>query len=112
MKVAWNRLIRFVDTEGKIRRGEPVLPTPDYDLGKVTPEDGLKAKILIGADIYDESGETKVSDEIAIVHTVLGPLEPAEVPILRCVGLNYAKHSTWFSFCSHQSVQPSSWGLV
>ncbi|CAI7629229.1 unnamed protein product [Penicillium viridicatum] len=35
---------------------------------------------------------TKKHNEIVSVKTVLGPLAQADVPILRCVGLNYVKH--------------------
>ena len=41
------------------------------------------------------TGKTKVTDEIATVKELLGPLAQEDVPILRCVGLNYAKHSMW-----------------
>lgn len=91
--VVWNRLIRFVATDGRILRGEPVLPTPDFDLGHTTEETKLRAKVIKGTDIYDTSGETQVSNEIATVKRLLGPLAQNDVPILRCVGLNYAKHS-------------------
>jgi hypothetical protein len=93
MSVAWQRLIRFVATDGQILRGEPILPREDYDLGRLTSEDKLQAKIIVGDDIFDTTGSTFVSDETATVDRILGPLTAAEVPVLRCVGLNYAKHS-------------------
>jgi hypothetical protein len=99
MTVAWNRLIRFVATDGRILRGEPILPSPDFDLGNTTSETQLKAKIISGNDLYDTSGATKVTDEIATVKKLLGPLAQADVPILRCVGLNYAKHSMSLPGC-------------
>ena len=93
MAVAWNRLVRFVATDGRILRGEPILPSQDFDLGSTTTETQLKVKIISGHDLYDTTGATKVTDEVAIVKELLGPLAQADVPILRCVGLNYAKHS-------------------
>jgi len=93
MKVVWDRLIRFVATDGRVLRGEPILPSPDYDIGCTTEKDRLQAKLVIGNDIYSVKGDTKVTDEIVTVKELLGPLAPEEVPILRCVGLNYAKHS-------------------
>ena len=93
MPVAWDRLIRFESADGRILLGDPILPSPDFDLGFVTEQDQLKAKVIVGDDIYDTSGVTKVSDEVAVVKRLLGPLVPKDVPILRCVGLNYAKHS-------------------
>lgn len=95
MAVAWNRLVRFVATDGRILRGEPILPSQDFDLGSTTTETQLKVKIISGHDLYDTTGATKVTDEVAIVKELLGPLAQADVPILRCVGLNYAKHSMW-----------------
>lgn len=93
MKVAWNRLIRFVATDGRVLRGEPVLPHENFDLGSTTEETQLKAKVVIGDDLYDTSGATTVSNEIVTVQRLLGPLTPKDVDIIRCVGLNYAKHS-------------------
>jgi hypothetical protein len=91
--VVWQRLIRFVATDGRILRGEPILPTTNFDLGNTTAETKLQAKVIVGADIYDTTGKTKVTDEIVTVKELLGPLAQEDVPILRCVGLNYAKHS-------------------
>jgi len=93
MKVAWQRLIRFVATDGRILRGEPILPSPNFDLGDTTEETGLKARVIEGDDIYDETGATRVTDEVVTVKTLLGPLASTDVPTIRCVGLNYATHS-------------------
>ncbi|KAI6356232.1 hypothetical protein MCOR25_007922 [Pyricularia grisea] len=92
MGVAWDRLIRFVATDGRILRGQPILPEPNFDLGNVTEETKLQAKVIVGDDIYDDTGKTKVSDEVVTVAKLLGPLAQDDVDILRCVGLNYAKH--------------------
>jgi len=92
MKVPWTRLIRFVATDDRILRGEPILTSPNFDLGNTTEETKLQAKVVIGNDMYDTTGETKVSDEIVTVKKLLGPLAQNDVDILRCVGLNYAKH--------------------
>jgi hypothetical protein len=88
-------LIRFEATEGRILYGEPILPSDDYDLGQATVEDRLTAKIINGEDMFSEAGDTYVSDDIVTIKKVLGPLTPTDVPILRCIGLNYAKHSRY-----------------
>ena len=93
MRVAWKRLIRFEATDGRILYGEPILPSEDCDLGQVAEKDKLTAKLIKGEDIFSESGDTYVSDEVVSVKKLLGPLASTDVPILRCVGLNYAKHS-------------------
>jgi hypothetical protein len=93
MRVAWSRLIRFIATDGRVLRGEPIMPSPDFDLGLINEDTKLQAKVILGDDMYDISGKTKVSDEIVTVKKLLGPLTAQDVDVLRCVGLNYAKHS-------------------
>ncbi|CAI4212768.1 unnamed protein product [Parascedosporium putredinis] len=95
MKVAWNRLIRFVSTDGRTLYGEPILPSEDFDLGNTTEHTKLQAKVIQGDDLYDVTGKTAVTDEIVTVQELLGPLAQSDVDILRCVGLNYAKHRNW-----------------
>ncbi|KAF5979439.1 fumarylacetoacetate hydrolase [Fusarium coicis] len=92
MKVAWQRLIRFVSTDGRVLRGEPILPNPNFDLGDTTEETKLQARVIEGDDLYDTTGATRVTDEVVTVKTLLGPLVASDVSILRCVGLNYATH--------------------
>ena len=98
----WDRLIRFIATDGRELRGEPILPSADFDVGTTTEETGLKAKIIIVAngDVFDSA--TKVTDEIVTVKQLLGPVTTDEVPIIRCIGLNFIKHST------SSSLQPST----
>ncbi|KAE8314501.1 hypothetical protein BDV41DRAFT_575760 [Aspergillus transmontanensis] len=93
MHLPWKRLIRFRALDGRILRGEPILPAENkIDLGLVTEADQLQARVIQGQNIYDITGETTVTDEVVIVKQILSPLAPGDVPILRCVGLNYAKH--------------------
>ena len=99
MALPWKRLIRFISTDGRTLRGEPILPSPETDLGFITEADKLQAHVIEGEDIYDTTGKTRVTDEIVTVRTILGPVTQKDVPILRCVGLNYAKHSK-FPFVS------------
>ncbi|KAH8751611.1 hypothetical protein F5883DRAFT_651767 [Diaporthe sp. PMI_573] len=92
MNVAWERLIRFISTDGLVLWGEPILPNADFDLGTTTVDTRLRAKVVGGNDIYDTTGATKVTEEVVTVEKLLGPLESGDVPILRCVGLNYKAH--------------------
>ncbi|KUM58159.1 hypothetical protein ACN42_g9009 [Penicillium freii] len=93
MSLPWKRLIRFEAVDGRILRGEPMLPeNKNVDLGFVTEADQLKAKFLVGDDIYDVTGKTQLAAETVLVKNILSPLAQSDVPILRCVGLNYAKH--------------------
>lgn len=93
MCVAWERLIRFVADDGRTLYGEPILPSADFDIGDTDEKTLLRARVLQGQDIYDTTGATKLTDEIVTVQTLLGPLTPADVPVIRCIGLNYATHS-------------------
>lgn len=93
MPVAWERLIRFVATDGRVLRGEPILPSEGFDIGYTEESTGLQAKVIEGTDILDETGVTKVTDEVVTVQRLLGPLVATEIDTIRCVGLNYAKHS-------------------
>ncbi|KAL2784285.1 hypothetical protein BJX66DRAFT_90035 [Aspergillus keveii] len=91
MTLPWKRLIRFQATDGRILRGEPLVAA-DVDIGFITAADQVQARVLVGDDIYDTTGKTRLTDEVVGVKTVLGPFAQGDVPILRCVGLNYAKH--------------------
>lgn len=88
--MSWKRLIRFVARDGKIYRGEPIFTDTNYDVGKkYLAGDQLKAKVIKGTNIFEN---TIVTDEILEVVKLLGPLTPEDVPIVKCIGLNYTKH--------------------
>jgi hypothetical protein len=95
----WNRLIRFIATDERLLRGEPILPSADFDVGTTTEETGLKAKVISVAngDIFDPS--TQLTDEVVTVKKLLGPVTTEEVPIIRCIGLNFIKHSKSLQPC-------------
>ncbi|KOC16015.1 fumarylacetoacetate hydrolase family protein [Aspergillus flavus AF70] len=82
MHLPWKRLIRFRALDGRILRGEPILPAENkIDLGLITEADQLQARVIQGQDIYDITGETIVTDEVVIVKQILSPLAPGDVPI-------------------------------
>lgn len=94
LTLAWERLIRFIATDGRVLRGELLsCQGTDLDPGRKDQDTPLKARVLSGSDIYDVTGNTKLTDEIVTVNKLLGPLTQDEVPIIRCIGLNYATHS-------------------
>ncbi|KAI5818276.1 hypothetical protein BZA77DRAFT_244037 [Pyronema omphalodes] len=86
--ISWSRLIRFQDAQGKIHHGEPIVEENEDDVGILARKGTLKAKIIEG-DVFENA---KVTDEVVEVKTLLGPLAVEQVPIVRCVGLNYMKH--------------------
>ena len=91
----WDRLIRFIAADGRELRGQPILPSPDFDMGTTTEETKLQANVIAvkNNDIFDAN--TQVTDEVVTVKRLLGPLTQDEVPIIRCIGLNFIKHSTY-----------------
>ncbi|KAI1533489.1 fumarylacetoacetate hydrolase family protein [Pyrenophora tritici-repentis] len=88
----WDRLIRFIATDDRELRGQPILPSPDFDVGTTTKETKLKANVISvkNNDIFDPA--TAVTDEVVTVKKLLGPVTQQEVPIIRCIGLNFIKH--------------------
>lgn len=98
---AWKRLIRYVSAQdGSVKYGEPIVSEDKPDIDALAQKGGLKVKVLAGESplLAKPTGE---EDE---VKQLLGPLEPKDVPIVRCVGLNYRTHSksarTHLALCS------------
>ncbi|MCJ1300632.1 hypothetical protein MMC08_003429 [Hypocenomyce scalaris] len=87
--VVWNRLIRFETNDGHIYFGEPIVKD-DEDIASLAESGQLKAAVLTGDDVFDSSA--KVTSNVQKVKRLLGPLTASQVPIIRCVGLNYMKH--------------------
>ena len=90
MKFVWKRLIRFVGDNGRTQYGEPDIDKIEdlkslYEMGKLT------ARPLSG-DVFDVSA--KFASESVNVKKLLGPLEPAQVPLVKGIGLNYISHSS------------------
>ena len=89
MTTTWKRLIRFVAKDGKIYRGEPIVSDSDFDVGKqYLSGKPIQAKVVTG-DIFSNA---VVTDQVLEVKKLLGPLTEDDVPIVKCVGLNYMKH--------------------
>ncbi|KAJ5779260.1 hypothetical protein N7457_006980 [Penicillium paradoxum] len=86
---SWDRLIRFEDGTGTEQFGEPILnASEDLVLDELAASGKLEAKRLSGKDIFSLSP----SNDVVKVKTILPLLSPAQVPIVKCVGLNYMKH--------------------
>lgn len=104
---SWSRLIRFVDDKGQTRFGEPDIS----DVTQLVPlvSDGkLYANELVGDDPFSlAAGSNRLH-----VKELLGILTPSDVPIIRCVGLNYMKHSglriPFQLSCSERSINTMS----
>ncbi|CEI60011.1 hypothetical protein FVEN_g8186 [Fusarium venenatum] len=85
--MAWSRLIRFLDDQDQIHLGDAVAESAQ-DLTNLLEAGNLIANELVGTELFD----TKPTGKTVKVKKLLGPLTPRDVPIIRCVGLNYAKH--------------------
>ncbi|KAL1857770.1 hypothetical protein Plec18170_002994 [Paecilomyces lecythidis] len=89
MSMPWSRLIRYRDSpEGPVRFGEPILNDGNEDIASMALENKLLVKVCEGTDPFS----LRVTDQIATVHQLLGPLAAQHVPIIRCIGLNYKSH--------------------
>jgi hypothetical protein len=86
--MAWARLIRFTDSEGKSHFGEPEI-SDSIQLSEHLQNDQLYAFELLG----DSPFRLSPSGRRLQVKKLLGILRPEDVPIIKCVGLNYIKHS-------------------
>lgn len=89
--VAWDRLVRYTAQGGsQIRYGEPILTDSEENAVADLADAGqLKVKVCEG-----DSPLTAVpTSKIETVGKLFGPLEVKDVPIIRCIGLNYKTHS-------------------
>ncbi|KAJ3546745.1 hypothetical protein NM208_g1846 [Fusarium decemcellulare] len=84
---SWTRLIRFVDDNGNETFGEPIIQD-DKEFSDRLAKNDLWA--------VEFKGQSPVSDltkgEKVHVKAIRDLLRPADVPIIRCIGLNYIKH--------------------
>ncbi|KAF7547304.1 hypothetical protein G7046_g9041 [Stylonectria norvegica] len=86
--MAFSRLIRFRDEEGTVHFGDLELENAD-DLKLKFEQQELHAVILAGDGQFDLSSAAGVRKRVA---EILPILLPKDVPIVRCIGLNYIKH--------------------
>lgn len=85
---AWTRLIRFVDDSGRETFGEPCIQSY-LELDEQLARNELYAIEYKGASPF--SG--LVRGEKMHVRALSNILKSSDVPIIRCIGLNYIKHS-------------------
>lgn len=112
--VAWSRLIRFIPAEGSSSTpifGEPVSPNNDYsDIGALADSGKLEAKVIETDASGPLSDSAKVTDKVVKVGKLLGPLDFNTCTDIKCIGLNYKKHSECIrgSECSGRRVDLQS----
>lgn len=88
--VVWERLIRFEASDGGTYFGQPIIQNEREDIASIADSGELQAAVIEGDDVFADSAT--VTPNVKKVHKLLGPLTSSEVPIIRCVGLNYQKH--------------------
>jgi 50S ribosomal subunit-associated GTPase HflX len=88
--VAWTRLVRYVPQgDDQIRYGEPILSSSVEDIVSLAEISRLQVKVCDGNDPFT----AKPTERVETVKKLLGPLDQKDVPIIRCIGLNYKTHS-------------------
>jgi hypothetical protein len=88
----WSHLIRFRRNDS-VYYGDAVFANEQnpQDVVSLAKAGKLRARVIR----YDPlSPEAIVTENEVVVEQLLGPLTQHQVPIIRCVGLNYMKHST------------------
>lgn len=101
MSPVWNRLIRFVAADSKVYFGEPIMTDAQVTVDKLFENGTLEAKVITG-DVF--SPEAVVSDQVEKVTKILSPLSREQIPIIKCIGLNYKAHSKLICKCKALSV--------
>ncbi|SPO06314.1 related to bifunctional 4-hydroxyphenylacetate degradation enzyme [Cephalotrichum gorgonifer] len=85
--MSWTRLIRFADDSGRETFGEPCIEKTE-ELTELLERDELYAVEFRGL------GPASATDKGSKIHVkeLLDILKPSDVPIVKCIGLNYIKH--------------------
>ncbi len=86
--MTWSRLIRFIDDAGRETFGEPCID------GDQEFETLLNSNALWAIEMTGQTAVSQMSQGKKVHVKELRPLlQPSDVPIIRCIGLNYIKHS-------------------
>lgn len=85
--MSWKRLIRFEDESGLPRFGEPCIDSADQ-LEQLLRSNDLFALELKGDDPF----KLEMTDNKIRVRKLLNIIDQGDVPVVKCVGLNYMKH--------------------
>lgn len=87
--VAWKRLVRYISAlDEKEKFGEPIDELAEGDIAELARKGQLQVFVCEGSDPIS----AKPTSSIDQVKILLGPLRIDDVPIIRCIGLNYKTH--------------------
>ena len=99
--MSWHRLIRLEDEVGCVKFGEPCINDAE-ELDTSLQRGSLVAKVLVGSDPF----ALKETGDKCKVKKLLPILKPENVPIIKCIGLNYMKHSKVVESCVRKIMCP------
>lgn len=85
---SWSRLVRFQAADGVEKLGD-LLVKDEQDLANKLQNNDLQAVELQGTNLF---GPLTRGNAVG-VQKLLPVLRKSDVPIIRCIGLNYMKHS-------------------
>jgi len=89
--VSWTRLVRYIpEGNSTVHYGEPIIKENEVDAIAQLAQDGNLEVIVLEGDDPMSAKPTGKKEKVA---KLLGPLRPGDVPIIRCIGLNYTTHS-------------------
>lgn len=89
---SWSRLVRFQAVDGTEKLGD-LLVNDEQDLALKLESNNLQAVELQGGNLF---GPLTRGNAVG-VEKLLPVLRKSDVPIIRCIGLNYMKHSSTIS---------------
>lgn len=87
-------MIRFIAVDGKTTFGDAIVDDAS-EVPQKLEQNELYALELEGSDPFALVATGKKVQ----VKTLLAILTPSDVPVIRCIGLNYIKHSKLFWSC-------------
>lgn len=89
MAPSWTHLVRFIaEDDGQIHLGQiDAKKWPDVGLAVFNGEK-VEAKLVLGS-VFDGV----VTEKILTIAQLLSPISMEEVPVIRCMGLNYRDHA-------------------
>ncbi len=96
---SWGRLIRFEDDSGREVFGEPIV-SGEASVQDLAEKGSLEAQAFEGTSPFD----LKATNSTLKVKKLLPILTESDVPIVKCIGLNYIKHSKLSSLTTKRNM--------
>ena len=99
--LCWRRLVRYTTKDGGVvsepKYGDAWETPPTADLGLLAEQGHLSVRALTVGPMGPLDGSVEFTSQdtnnVEKVHRLLSPLAERDVPLFRCIGLNYKTHS-------------------